>query len=124
VAVAHYRGGVSRATNLRWEINGTEGDLVITGDGGNIQFATLQLAGGRGGDRAIRPLAVPDRYIRAPQAPAGFAYNVAQAYAGLAEDMRQGTRVTPDFAEAVERHRLLAAIEAASGQAPQSIIQL
>src|SRR5438034_4963729 len=26
----HYRGGVSRGTNLLWEINGTEGDLQLT----------------------------------------------------------------------------------------------
>src|SRR5439155_20604600 len=25
----HYRGGVSRGTNLLWEINGTEGDLQL-----------------------------------------------------------------------------------------------
>lgn len=29
-AVLHYRGGLSRATNFRWEINGTEGDIVVT----------------------------------------------------------------------------------------------
>src|SRR6058998_2063072 len=29
----HYRGGVSRGTNLLWEINGTEGDLQLTADG-------------------------------------------------------------------------------------------
>ena len=26
----HYRGGVSRGTNLLWEINGTEGDLQLS----------------------------------------------------------------------------------------------
>jgi predicted dehydrogenase len=30
----HYRGGVSRGTNLLWEINGTEGDLQLTAAGG------------------------------------------------------------------------------------------
>src|SRR5256714_5785730 len=30
----HYRGGVSRGTNLLWEINGSEGDLQLTATGG------------------------------------------------------------------------------------------
>jgi predicted dehydrogenase len=30
VVSVHYRGGLSRGTNFRWEINGTRGDLVIT----------------------------------------------------------------------------------------------
>src|SRR6184192_3278947 len=29
----HYRGGISRGTNMLWEINGTEGDLQLTADG-------------------------------------------------------------------------------------------
>src|SRR3954468_18003111 len=31
----HYRGGVSRGTNLLWEINGADGDLQLTSAGGN-----------------------------------------------------------------------------------------
>ncbi len=27
---AHFRGGLSRATNFHWEINGSSGDLVVT----------------------------------------------------------------------------------------------
>src|SRR5438132_7133400 len=34
----HYRGGVSRGTNLLWEINGTEGDLQLTAAGGHTQI--------------------------------------------------------------------------------------
>src|SRR5438128_4356535 len=34
----HYRGGVSRGTNLLWEINGTDGDLQVTADGGQAQI--------------------------------------------------------------------------------------
>src|SRR6266705_1960607 len=33
----HYRGGRSRGTNLLWEINGTEGDLQVTADGGQAR---------------------------------------------------------------------------------------
>jgi hypothetical protein len=33
----HYRGGVSRGTNLLWEINGTEGDLQLTAAGARLR---------------------------------------------------------------------------------------
>src|SRR5438445_4735834 len=38
----HYRGGVSRGTNLLWEINGTEGDLQVTSFGGQPQIFDLE----------------------------------------------------------------------------------
>ncbi|MBS0332738.1 MAG: gfo/Idh/MocA family oxidoreductase, partial [Proteobacteria bacterium] len=37
--------------------------------------------------------------------------NVARAYDALAQDLRNGTSDVPDFAFALQRHRLLAAIE-------------
>jgi predicted dehydrogenase len=42
----HYRGGVSRATNLLWEINGTEGDLQLTAAGGQAQIFEIAVGGG------------------------------------------------------------------------------
>src|SRR5437870_5000842 len=43
----HYRGGVSRGTNLLWEINGTEGDLQLTAAGGQAQIFEMTVHGGR-----------------------------------------------------------------------------
>src|SRR3989454_1105151 len=45
----HYRGGVSRGTNLLWEINGTEGDLQLTAAGGQAQIFEMTVRGGKGG---------------------------------------------------------------------------
>ncbi len=117
VGAIHYRGGMSRGTNLRWEINGTEGDLVITADAGHAQMFPLTLFGGRGEDQVVQPMPVPERYQWTPDLPM-FAQNVAQAYALLAEDLRDGTSKCPTFADAVIRHRLIDAIEtsAASGK--------
>src|SRR6266550_456816 len=42
----HYRGGRSRGTNLLWEVNGTEGDLQVTADGGQAQIFDLTVRGG------------------------------------------------------------------------------
>jgi predicted dehydrogenase len=46
------------------------------------------------------------------------AYNVGRAYAAFAVDIDNGTHTVPDFADAVRRHQVIAAIErsAASGE--------
>ena len=112
----HYRGGVSRGTNFLWEINGTEGDLQISADGGQAQIFELTVPGGRGDQSSLTVLPVPEKYQWAP--PQGPSTNVAQAYAHFARDYRDGTHLCPTFDDAVTRHRMLDAIEtaAATGQ--------
>jgi predicted dehydrogenase len=111
-----FRGGVSRAANLRWEITGSHGDLLVTSSFGNIQVADLTLEGGRGAGPSVRPLVVPGSYFEgtAPE-PAGLAANVAYLYAQFARDLRDGTQRAPDFARAVRLHGLLDAIQASAG---------
>src|SRR3954451_8585799 len=48
-----FAGGVSRGTNLLWEINGTDGDLQLTAAGGQAQIFEVDLRGGDG--RGERP---------------------------------------------------------------------
>jgi predicted dehydrogenase len=113
----HYRGGLSRGTNLLWEINGTEGDLQLTAAGGQAQIFEMRVRGGRGAQSSLELLPVPEEYRWAPPQP-GPGTNVAQAYARFARDYREGTRLCPTFEDAVTRHRMLDAIEmaAATGQ--------
>jgi predicted dehydrogenase len=110
-ASVFYRGGASRGDDFRWEINGTEGDLVLTADWGNVQVATLTLAGGRGADTAVAALDVPERYLEdVPASLAGTpAAGVARLYSRLARDLP-----VPDFEHALTRHRLIDAIERSS----------
>lgn len=112
----HYRGGVSRGTNLLWEINGTEGDLQLTAAGGHAQIFEMSVRGGKGGQSSLEVLPVPKKYRWSP--PQGPSTNVAQAYACFARDYREGTHLCPTFDDAVTRHRMLDAIEtaAATGQ--------
>ncbi|MDX6513049.1 MAG: hypothetical protein QOE36_2553, partial [Gaiellaceae bacterium] len=49
----HYRGGVSRGTNLLWEINGTEGDLHLAAAGGQLQIFEMSLRGGQRAESAL-----------------------------------------------------------------------
>jgi predicted dehydrogenase len=82
----HYRGGRSRGTNLLWEINGTEGDLQVTADGGQAQIFEMTVRGGNVAQSALEVLHVPQQYRSSP--PLGPATNVAQADAGFARDYR------------------------------------
>jgi predicted dehydrogenase len=114
----HYRGGVSRGTNLLWEINGSEGDLQLTATGGQAQIWEMDVRGGNGGQSSLELLPVPEEYRWAPPQAPGPSTNVAQAYARFARDYREETQLCPTFDDAVTRHRMLNAIEtaAATGQ--------
>src|SRR6184192_2610663 len=108
----HYRGGVSRGTNLLWEINGTEGDLQLAATGGQIQIWEMDVRGAKGAQSSLELLPVPEQYRWVPQQGPGT--NVAQAYALFARDYREGTHYCPTFEDAVTRHRMLNAIETAA----------
>ncbi len=110
----HYRGGVSRGTNLLWEINGSEGDLQLTATGGQAQIWELDVRGGKGAQSSLELLPVPEQYRWAPPQVPGPSTNVAQAYARFARDYRDGTHLCPTFDDAVTRHRMLDAIETAA----------
>ena len=93
----------------RFEIYGREGTLVISGGSPNIGPNTLFAAHG---DGPLTEQAIPGRYTLVPEGlPAGPPRNVAQAYARLAQALAAGERYEPDFAHAVKRHALIAAIE-------------
>jgi predicted dehydrogenase len=115
VGAVHYRGGAYRGTNLLWEINGTQGDLQVVDAAGHGQMPDLQLLAGKGEDKGLKPLAIPQDYFRASrEAAPGVAFNVAQNYIRLADDMKNGTHTCPTFDDAVVRHRMLDAVERAS----------
>lgn len=121
VASVHYRGGSSRSTNFHWEINGTEGDLVVTAPSGHLQLAPATLRGARGTDAQLTEVPVPSDYEKVPALIDRFhepSYALAHAYTALHNDLTGGTHTVPDFPHAVRRHRLLEGIErvAATGR--------
>ena len=110
----HYRGGAARdGDGLFWEINGTEGDIRVSGPSGHTQMVGLSLTGARGEEKAFRPLEVPASY-RSGWPEDVEPGNVARLYAGMACDLRDGTRTAPSFEDAVAVHRIIAAIEKAA----------
>jgi len=115
VASVHYRAGQSVGANFVWEINGTEGNLVITADGGHVAFYPLTIKGAKKKEGHFEVLDVPEKYYKIPQdALLGPAYHVAQHYGLVLHDLQEGTQRAPRFADAVIRHKLLDAIQKSS----------
>ncbi len=110
----HYRGGMPRdGEGLLWEINGTEGDIRISGPLGHLQLAPLSLKSARGDEKAFKPLEVPASFL-AGLGREPVPGNVARNYARMARDLREGTHTAPSFDDAVALHRVIAAIEQSS----------
>jgi len=110
----HYRGGPARGGDgLFWEINGTKGDIRISGASGHTQMVQLSLEGARAGEKSLRRLQVPHSY-RSGWPQGVEPGNVARVYAMMARDLREGTHTAPSFDDAVEVHRVIAAIEEAA----------
>ena len=107
----HYRGGMPRdGHGLFWEINGTDGDLRLSGPFGHTQMVPLSLTGARGDEKVFQPLEVPASYLDwLPADPQTG--NVARMYARMARDLREGTKTAKTFDDAVAIHRIIAAIE-------------
>jgi predicted dehydrogenase len=118
VMSAHYRGGLTRTTDLEWEINGTDGDIVVTSPAG-LSIGPVTIKATR--DRAVplTEMRVPAAYRRVPalaDQENSPAYAVAHAYAQLLDDLDSGGSVVPDFDHAVRRHGTLEEIERAAAQ--------
>jgi predicted dehydrogenase len=120
-ASIHVREAVAGGTGFLWEINGTDGTLRITADAAQPQIFPLTVAGAKGRNEPAE-LAVPteltQRWPSLTSLEGAPAFNVGRAYAAFAADIDNGTHTVPDFAHAVRRHEVIAAIEgsAASGE--------
>jgi predicted dehydrogenase len=101
----------------RLEIYGRDGAIVIRADGA-LSLGPNQMHAGKGKE-AMAVMPVPAKYTFAPAGtPGGQPYNVAQAYARAADALRGRGSFDVDFDLAVQRHKLIDAIEraAATGQ--------
>jgi predicted dehydrogenase len=113
--VSSHIGAVPYAgSGYRMEIYGRNGTLVASG-ADSPQLSRVSLHGAKGGN-TLEALPVPERFTLAPPgSPAGEAGNVGQMYALFARAIG-GTAENrlPDFATAVDLHRLIDAIRQAS----------
>jgi predicted dehydrogenase len=125
-ASVHVREAVAGGTGFLWEINGTDGTLRITADAAYPEIYPLTVWGGQGRNEPAE-LAVPAAFTQKWPALTGLegspAYNVGLAYAAFAADIENGTRTVPDFAEAVARHEIIAAIERSAARGEHVKVQ-
>jgi predicted dehydrogenase len=113
VASVHISAIPFAGSGYRMEIYGRDGTLVATG-GDSPQLSKVSLHGAKGNNE-LAPLPVPQRFtFTAPDTPSGEAINVGQMYALFARAIRGGESHQPNFATAVELHRLVDAIKQAS----------
>jgi predicted dehydrogenase len=120
-ATIHIREAVAGGTGFLWEINGTGGTLRITAEAALPEIFPLTVAGARGGGEPAEldvPTALTQKWPALTSLEGAPAHNVGRAYAAFADDIDNGTHTVPDFADAVRRHEVIAAIEqsAASGE--------
>lgn len=100
----------SNPSGNRLEIFGREGALVIRANGA-LSLGPNTMHAGKGKE-PMAPMPIPATYKVAPDGtPAGQPYNVAQAYARAADSLRGGGGFDVDFNLAVQRHKLIDAIE-------------
>ncbi|HEY5367124.1 MAG TPA: Gfo/Idh/MocA family oxidoreductase [Casimicrobiaceae bacterium] len=101
------------ASGWRMEIYGRDGTLRIATKGAP-QRDMSELLGSRNG-QPLAALPIPARLTHVPpDTPAGPPRNVGELYLRMAHAIREGVPAQPDFDVAVERHRLIEAIERSS----------
>ena len=120
-ASIHVREAVAGGIGFLWEINGTNGTLRITADGPLPGIFPVTVAGAQGRNELAElsvPTALTQKWPALTSLQGTPAFNVGRTYAAFAADMDNGKHTVPDFADAVRRHVVIAAIErsAASGQ--------
>jgi predicted dehydrogenase len=120
-ASIHIREAVAGGSGFLWEINGSDGTLRVTADAAQPQIYPLTVSGARGRKELVElvaPAALTKKWRAIASLEGAPAFNVARAYAAFADDLDNGTHTVPDFADAVRRHEVVAAIErsATSGE--------
>ena len=120
-ASVHIREAVAGGTGFLWEINGTDGTLRITAAAALPEIFPLTVAGAQGLNQPaelVIPASLTHKWPALTSLQGAPAFNVGRAYAAFAADIDSGTHTVPDFADAVRRHEVIAAIErsAASGR--------
>lgn len=109
VVSAHIATVPATTPGFRMEIYGSNGALQVSTPGA-VQRDANALMGAQGRGK-LAPMAVPASYQEVPaETPAGPPHNVAALYRRLANAIRSGAKIEPDFDHAVKTHRLIDAI--------------
>ena len=121
VASAHVATVPSHGTGWRMEVYGREGTLTASSPE-MIQYGNITICGARGGDTKLAELPIPESLTHVPgEVPLGAPFNVAQIYRSMGHAIRDGGEASPNFDLAVDRHKLLAAMEESSSAGGKAV---
>ncbi len=113
VASVHVASNPWAGSGLRMEVYGSKGTLAATSVD-SPQLRKMELRGVQGPGE-LQPMETPARLVNVLESmPRGEAFNVGQMYYQFGQSIRSGQDCQPDFAAAVELHRLVDAIRQAS----------
>jgi predicted dehydrogenase len=122
VVSAHIGAIPFSGSGYRMEIYGRNGTLVASGED-SPQLGAVSLHGAQRGN-TLAAIQVPERFtVTAPSTPSGEAFNVGQMYTLFARAIHSGKGDQPNFATAVELHRLVDAIKQASDNGREARFQ-
>ena len=114
VVSAHVSSIPWHGSGFKLEVYGRDGTLSLVGRGG-AQIESVHLQGGRSTDDSLSDLPIPSSLMWVnEEMPQGPPYNVAQMWSRFADAIATGKRAEPDFDTAVQRHKMLAAMERAA----------
>lgn len=117
-ASLHVKPDIRTPSGVRFEINGTRGDLLIAtrAPGGRapvgIQRADLTLNAALEGDNGFETVVVPEDLL---DLPAGAPRHTGRLLRRFAATILGGGRAEPGFTTALDRHRLIEMITRAAG---------
>ncbi len=114
VGVTHISNAARPGRGWRLEVYGSQGSLMVTTPG-MIEMSPAHLVGAQGGEREMKDIPIPPRLtLVSGQDPESMGFQVAQLLRPLAQAIRDGRDIEPNFDDATRLHRLLEAIQASS----------
>ena len=114
VASAHVATVPWHGSGWRMEVYGRDGTLTASSQE-MIQYGQITIRGARKGESQFVEMPIPDSLTHIPSnVPMGAPFNVAQIYRTLGWAIKDGDKTMPDFEFAVDRHKLLTAMELSS----------
>jgi predicted dehydrogenase len=116
VASVHVAAIPWASSGFRMEIYGREGTLVASA-AESPQLVPVRLQGAKAGEDSLHDLVIPAQYTYVTEhMPKDEPYNVGQMYALFGQAIRSGQPCQPNFDTAVELHRFIDTVRAASHQ--------
>ena len=119
VANMHIKAGTGNPAGIRFEIAGSDGDILIDSildqPPVGIHRSNLQIKIARGTTGGYRRITPPDAYVFVPpNTPPNPCFNVAQLYAHFEKTLANGEEMIPNFVTAARRRDLLDTVQRAS----------